>query len=44
MTAGDVDRYIRRLRETWMPHTWDEIIEETKQEMTERREEAVQGG
>ena len=44
MTAGDVDRYIRRLRETWMPRTWDEIVEEAKQEMTERREEAVQGG
>jgi len=44
MTAGDVDRYIRRLRETWMPRTWDEIVEEAKQEMTEQQEEVVQGG
>jgi len=30
MTAEDVDRYIRRLRESWMPRSWDEIIEEAK--------------
>ncbi|MCG2769760.1 MAG: hypothetical protein L6435_15480 [Anaerolineae bacterium] len=30
MTAEDVNRYIRRLRETWMPRSWDEIIEEAK--------------
>ena len=27
MTVEDVERYIRRLRETWMPRTWDEIVE-----------------
>ena len=27
MTAKDVDRHIRRLRETWMPRSWDEIAE-----------------
>ena len=32
MTAEDVDRYIRRLRETWMPRSWDEIIEEAKRD------------
>lgn len=30
MTAEDVDRYVRRLRETWMPRTWDEIIAEAE--------------
>jgi hypothetical protein len=30
MTVEDVNRYIRRLRETWMPRTWDEIVEEAK--------------
>jgi len=25
MTVEDVDRYVRRLRETWMPRSWDEI-------------------
>jgi len=30
MTVEDVNRYIRRLRETWMPRSWDEIIEEAK--------------
>jgi hypothetical protein len=28
MTAEDVDRYVRRLRETWMPRSWDEIVQE----------------
>jgi hypothetical protein len=28
MTVEDVDRYVRRLRETWMPRSWDEIIQE----------------
>ena len=27
-TAEDIDQYIRRLRETWMPRTWDEIVGE----------------
>ena len=30
MTVEDVNRYIRRLRETWMPRSWDEIIEESR--------------
>jgi len=30
MTVEDVDRYVRRLRETWMPRSWDEIAEEAK--------------
>ena len=30
MTAEDIDRYVRRLRETWMPRTWDEIIAEAE--------------
>jgi hypothetical protein len=29
-TVEDVDRYVRRLREMWMPRSWDEIVEETK--------------
>ena len=28
MTVEDVDRYVRRLRETWMPHHWEEIVGE----------------
>jgi hypothetical protein len=28
MTVEDVDRYVRQLRETWMPRSWDETIEE----------------
>jgi len=28
MTVQDVDRYVRRLRETWMPRTWEQIEEE----------------
>ncbi|MCX6030320.1 MAG: hypothetical protein NT169_13625 [Chloroflexi bacterium] len=31
MTVEDVDRYVRRLRETWMPRSWDEIVEEAEQ-------------
>jgi hypothetical protein len=27
MTVEDVNRYVRRLRETWMPRSWDEIVE-----------------
>ena len=30
MTVEDVNRYVRRLRETWMPRTWDEIAEEAE--------------
>ena len=26
MTVEDVNRYVRQLRETWMPRSWDEII------------------
>lgn len=25
MSVEDVDRYVRRLRESWLPRTWDEI-------------------
>ena len=25
MTDEDIDRYVRRLRESWMPRSWDEI-------------------
>ena len=32
MTVEDVNRYIRRLRETSMPRTWDEIIAEAEQD------------
>ncbi len=31
ITVEDVDRYVRRLRETWMPRSWDEIIREAEQ-------------
>jgi hypothetical protein len=44
MTAEDIERYIRHLRESWMPRTWDEIIEEAGQETTPGPEEAAQGG
>ncbi len=30
MTVEDVNRYVRRLRETWMPRTWDEIVKEAE--------------
>jgi hypothetical protein len=30
MTVEDVDRYVRRLRETWMPRSWDEIVAEAE--------------
>lgn len=30
MTVEDIDRYVRRLRETWMPRSWDEIAEEAE--------------
>jgi hypothetical protein len=30
MTVEDVDRYVRRLRETWLPRSWDEIAEEAE--------------
>jgi hypothetical protein len=29
-TAEDVEAYVRRIRETWMPRSWDEIIAEAK--------------
>jgi hypothetical protein len=32
MTREDVDRYVRRLRETWMPRSWDEIVGETEED------------
>ena len=28
VTTKDVEHYIHRLRETWMPYTWDEIVEQ----------------
>ena len=28
MTVEDIDHYVRKLRETWMPRTWDEIAGE----------------
>lgn len=31
-TVEDVERYVRRLREAWMPRTWDQIIEENEPE------------
>jgi hypothetical protein len=31
MTVEDVNRYVRRLRETAMPRSWDEIIDEAEQ-------------
>jgi hypothetical protein len=27
-TAADIDRYVRSLRETWRPRSWDEIVQE----------------
>ena len=30
MTVKDVDRYVRRLRETWMPRSWDEVLEDAQ--------------
>jgi len=30
MTIEDVDRYVRRLRETWMPRSWDKIAAEAE--------------
>lgn len=30
MTAEDIDRYVRRLRESWMPRSWDEIVGEAE--------------
>ena len=30
MTVEDVNRYIRRLRETSMPRSWDEIVAEAE--------------
>jgi hypothetical protein len=32
MTTEDVNRYVRRLRETAMPRSWDEIINEAEQD------------
>ena len=28
MTVEDVNNYVRRIRETWMPHLWDKIASE----------------
>jgi hypothetical protein len=33
VTVEDVDHYIRRLRETSMPRTWDEIVAEDEKEI-----------
>jgi len=30
LTAPDVNRYVRRFRQAWMPHSWDEILAEAK--------------
>ena len=30
MTVEDVDNYVRRMRETWMPRSWDEIVAEAE--------------
>ena len=30
-TEEDIDRYVRRLRESWMPRSWDEIVEESSE-------------
>jgi hypothetical protein len=32
MTVDDVNRYVRELRETSMPRTWDEIAEESERD------------
>jgi Txe/YoeB family toxin of Txe-Axe toxin-antitoxin module len=32
LTAEDVDRYVRRLRESWMPRTWEQVGEETERD------------
>ena len=29
-TREDVDRYVRQLREQWMPRSWDEIVKEAE--------------
>lgn len=31
MTVEDVNNYIRRMRKTWTPRSWDEIVEEADQ-------------
>ena len=31
MTVEDVNNYVRGIRETWMPRSWDEIASEAKQ-------------
>lgn len=30
MTVEDVDRYVRQLRETWLPQTWEDLAGERK--------------
>jgi hypothetical protein len=30
MSVADVDRYVRKLRESWMPRPWDESATETE--------------
>jgi hypothetical protein len=30
MSVDDVDRYVRKLRESWMPRPWDESATETE--------------
>lgn len=44
MTAEDVERYVRRLRASWTPRSWDEMIEETEQESNDQKETVVQNG
>jgi hypothetical protein len=29
-TSEDADRYVRRLRETWIARTWDELAEDAR--------------
>jgi hypothetical protein len=43
-TAEDVDRYIRRMRESWMPYTWDDVAGEATQGADAQGGEAEQGG
>ena len=44
MTTEDVEHYIRCLRETWMPRTWDEIIQESDRKTSQQTEGGGQGG
>ncbi len=35
MTAEDIDRFVRKLRETSLPRSWDEILEESDKNLVE---------